>query len=134
MRGDACANRIDRDTLKLLSSQGIRLEFVPYKLSGVDPTPGVPFFTGHQCNELWRAQDEMGFEHSCYIAKDWKLDKLLQKLEDIYTDAVPLNEMPDYDFDGIVFKFNHIEHRQKLGDNGKYPAWAIAYKPDNRED
>ncbi len=33
-----------------------------------------------------------------------------------------------YDIDGIVIKSSEYKLRQSMGDNGKYPRWAMAYK------
>ena len=34
----------------------------------------------------------------------------------------------DFEVDGLVFKLNHLEQRERLGATAKSPRWAIAYK------
>ena len=45
------------------------------------------------------------------------------------------NEMPDLPFevDGIVFKVNDFDQRQRLGIRSKSPRWLIAYKFERYE-
>ena len=34
----------------------------------------------------------------------------------------------DYEIDGIVYKINNLELREKVGYTGHHPRWAIAFK------
>ncbi|MBA7605191.1 DNA ligase [subsurface metagenome] len=56
-----------------------------------------------------------------------RLDDIKQ-VEDYYQTWVEKREKLHYEADGIVVKVNQLELQQRLGDVGREPRWAIAYK------
>ena len=56
-----------------------------------------------------------------------RLDDIKQ-VEDYYQTWVEKREKLHYEADGIVVKMNRLELQQRLGDVGREPRWAIAYK------
>ncbi len=57
-----------------------------------------------------------------------QLLKSLDEVEAYYDKWVERREGLPYEADGIVVKINRIELQQRLGDIGREPRWAIAYK------
>lgn len=49
-------------------------------------------------------------------------------MSDIIDEVYKNREADDTPIDGMVLKVDSLDLRQKLGDNGKIPHWAVAYK------
>jgi DNA ligase (NAD+) len=52
----------------------------------------------------------------------------IKQVEDYYRAWMDKRENLQYEADGIVVKVNQLELQQRLGDVGREPRWAIAYK------
>jgi DNA ligase (NAD+) len=52
----------------------------------------------------------------------------IKKVEDYYQTWLEKRESLQYEADGIVVKVNQLELQNSLGDVGREPRWAIAYK------
>ena len=52
----------------------------------------------------------------------------LEGVEDYYRSWLEAKETLDYGADGVVVKINPFDHQRRLGDVGREPRWAIAYK------
>ncbi len=52
----------------------------------------------------------------------------IKQVEDYYQTWMEKRENLQYEADGIVVKVNQLELQQRLGDVGREPRWAIAYK------
>jgi len=52
----------------------------------------------------------------------------IEQVEDYYQSWVEKRESLQYQADGIVVKVNQLELHERLGDVGREPRWAIAYK------
>ncbi len=75
--------------------------------------------------EILEALKEWGFVvnlEKTRICKD--KDKLLEYHENLAGEREDLN----YEIDGVVFKVNDLNQRQKLGRRTRNPKWAVAYK------
>jgi DNA ligase (NAD+) len=57
-----------------------------------------------------------------------RLLKSIKEVEDYYQSWVEKREHLPYEADGIVVKVDLIELEERLGDVGREPRWAIAYK------
>jgi DNA ligase (NAD+) len=57
-----------------------------------------------------------------------RLLKSIEEVEAYYDTWVERRESLPYEADGIVVKVNRIELQQRLGDIGREPRWAVAYK------
>ena len=57
-----------------------------------------------------------------------QLLKSIEEVEAYYTKWVEKRESLPYEADGIVVKVNQIELQDRLGDIGREPRWAVAYK------
>jgi len=57
-----------------------------------------------------------------------RLLKSIKEVEDYHKDWVERREELPYEADGIVVKVDLIELQERLGDIGREPRWAIAYK------
>ena len=71
-----------------------------------------------------QALKELGFKVNAEIRRCQTLDEV----EDYYRVWVEKRESVDYGVDGIVVKINDFEMQRRLGDVGREPRWAIAYK------
>ena len=71
-----------------------------------------------------QALKELGFKVNAEIRRCQTLDEI----EDYYRVWVEKRESVDYGVDGIVAKINDFEMQRRLGDVGREPRWAIAYK------
>jgi len=52
----------------------------------------------------------------------------IEQVEDYYHTWVEKRESLPYEADGVVVKVNSLELQERLGDVGREPRWAIAYK------
>ncbi len=52
----------------------------------------------------------------------------IEEVEEYYTKWVERRESLPYEADGIVVKVNQIELQERLGEVGREPRWAVAYK------
>ena len=57
-----------------------------------------------------------------------RLCQTLEEVQDYYRSWHENRERLDYGADGVVVKINPFELQQRLGDVGREPRWAIAYK------
>jgi len=57
-----------------------------------------------------------------------QLLKSIEGVEEYYTKWVERRESLPYEADGIVVKVNQIALQERLGDIGREPRWAVAYK------
>ena len=57
-----------------------------------------------------------------------QLLKSIAEVEGYYTKWVERRESLPYEADGVVVKVNRIELQERLGDIGREPRWAVAYK------
>ena len=67
---------------------------------------------------------EMGFKVNPEIARC----KTLEEVEEYYNRWVEKKETLQYGVDGVVVKVNLFSYQRHLGDVGREPRWAIAYK------
>jgi DNA ligase (NAD+) len=54
--------------------------------------------------------------------------KSIEEVEDYYDKWVERRESLPYEADGIVVKVNQLDLQERLGDIGREPRWAVAYK------
>jgi len=54
--------------------------------------------------------------------------KSIEEVEDYYQTWEEKRESLQYEADGIVIKINQLDFHERLGDVGREPRWAIAYK------
>ena len=52
----------------------------------------------------------------------------IQEVEDSFRSWTERKEDLDYGVDGVVVKINDFELQRRLGQVGRDPRWAIAYK------
>jgi len=66
---------------------------------------------------------------SCFVT-----DSIDEAIEEVRRLGEHRLELP-FDMDGAVIKVNDFSHRDSLGDTGKYPRWAVAFKypPEEKE-
>ena len=62
------------------------------------------------------------------INPNTQLLKSIAEVEEYYTKWVERRESLPYEADGIVVKINQIGLQERLGDIGREPRWAVAYK------
>ncbi|MCZ6788517.1 MAG: NAD-dependent DNA ligase LigA, partial [Chloroflexi bacterium] len=74
-------------------------------------------------NTLQRLK-EMGFKVNPEIARC----RTLEEVEEYYNRWVESKETLQYGVDGVVVKVNLFSYQRHLGDVGREPRWAIAYK------
>ena len=74
--------------------------------------------------DILQALKELGFR----INPSNRLCNTLEEVEDYYRSWLESRESLDYGADGVVVKINPLELQQRLGDVGREPRWAIAYK------
>ena len=67
---------------------------------------------------------EMGFKVNPEIARC----RTLEEVEEYYNRWVESKETLQYGVDGVVVKVNLFSYQRHLGDVGREPRWAIAYK------
>ena len=67
---------------------------------------------------------EMGFKVNPEIARC----RTLEEVEEYYNRWVEKKETLQYGVDGVVVKVNLFSYQRHLGDVGREPRWAIAYK------
>ena len=67
---------------------------------------------------------EMGFKVNQEIARC----RTLEEVEEYYNRWVESKETLQYGVDGVVVKVNLFSYQRHLGDVGREPRWAIAYK------
>ena len=72
---------------------------------------------------------------NAYIEKGWRLySQNLQKEMIEYTTEWSLKRSSyEYEIDGIVFKLDELNHRDRLGETAHHPRWAIAWKFPSQE-
>lgn len=54
--------------------------------------------------------------------------KDIQQLKEYHQDLENEREKLNYEIDGVVFKVDNLEQREKLGRRTRNPKWAVAYK------
>lgn len=86
------------------------------------------------------AEDSTGSLASQYAAHEFlqglglpilQQHALCRSLEEIWSFAGKVQELRsklEYDIDGIVIKVDDLKEQRKLGNTGKSPRWAVAYK------
>lgn len=83
---------------------------------------------GCECTNHWQelmAFNEWGLKVNLAQSRECKnIDEILS----YYRDMEKKRESLPYEIDGVVFKVNNLEDRQKLGVRQRDPRWAIAYK------
>jgi len=57
-----------------------------------------------------------------------RLLKNIEQVEEYYNSWVEKRESLQYEADGVVVKVNQVDLQDRLGDIGREPRWAIAYK------
>lgn len=57
-----------------------------------------------------------------------RLLESIEQVEEYYRTWLEKRENLDYEADGVVVKINQLELQKQLGDVGREPRWAIAYK------
>ena len=67
---------------------------------------------------------ELGFRTS----SDSRLCKSLEEVEEFYRSWTDKRERLDYGTDGVVVKVDDLDVQKRLGDVGREPRWAVAYK------
>ncbi|MBM4405920.1 MAG: NAD-dependent DNA ligase LigA [Chloroflexi bacterium] len=67
---------------------------------------------------------ELGFRTS----GDSRLCKRLDEVQEFYNEWSTRRERLDYGTDGVVVKVNSLDLQKRLGDVGREPRWAVAYK------
>lgn len=65
-----------------------------------------------------------GFEVTSYLSKIDHLDDC----REYYLKMQNLREQMPFEIDGLVFKVNNLDERERLGFTARAPRWAIAYK------
>ena len=74
--------------------------------------------------EIHRYLHSLGFPVLQLIQKCHTLDEIGEFSEKVLTKRRKL----EYDIDGIVIKLDDLNEQKRLGNTGKNPRWAIAYK------
>jgi DNA ligase (NAD+) len=74
--------------------------------------------------ETMRYLKDLGFK----INPNNQLLKSIDEVEAYYDKWVERRESLPYEADGIVVKINQLDLQERLGDIGREPRWAIAYK------
>lgn len=57
-----------------------------------------------------------------------RMARSVDEIEEIFEHYMQIRYQLPYDIDGIVFKVNRRDWQNRLGDIGRAPRWAIAYK------
>lgn len=96
-----------------------RLEIYIYALGYVE---GYGMANEHW--EMLRLLGELGFR----INPHNKLCRTLEEVESWYKYWLELRHELSFQVDGMVVKVNLLEHQAELGNSGREPRWAIAYK------
>ena len=82
---------------------------------------------GEMPNSHWKTMakfKELGFR----ISADSRLLKSLDQVEEFYNTWTERRGKLDYGTDGVVVKVNDLDLQKRLGDVGREPRWAVAYK------
>ena len=74
--------------------------------------------------EALRVLKEIGFRTNPHN----RLCKNIDEVEDYFRSWLESRESLDYGADGVVVKINPFEMHQRLGEVGREPRWAVAYK------
>lgn len=87
----------------------------------------VPFIEGQRFksqSEMMEFLKEQGFPVNPYFYTTESFEDAIDKVAEMVTIRPTLN----YDIDGMVFKVEQTEYRDRLGFTSKYPKWAVAWK------
>jgi len=99
------------------------LEVYVYALGWAEGHPGPPPATHWECLELLKS---LGFRVN--RVENLALATALEQVEDYYKVWLDRRESLPYQADGIVVKVDRLEQQALLGDVGREPRWATAYK------
>ena len=93
------------------------LTFIAYGIGTSDPMNTKTDYSSMNAIRAW------GFE-AHFLAAGFEIDQIIES----YNFMLDARERSAYDIDGVVFKVNDFELREKLGSTNRAPRWAIAWK------
>lgn len=114
----------ERERAKYLNCKMFNLENADKIVPGMLPAEMLPegqSITMHI--QALSILDRLGFD----VVSSWCL-LVADNLHGILAEVAAKREESDIPIDGMVIKANMLAYRQQVGDNGKIPHWAIAYK------
>lgn len=107
--------------LKLLDPQESAKRQLSVVFYGISDTKGLPVKTQ---SEVHRYLEKLGLPTLPYKRRCETIDEIFAFADEV---AQARPNLP-FDIDGIVIKLDDIATQQALGNTGKAPRWAVAYK------
>lgn len=98
-----------------------RAKYLSCSVYNIDQSGGPDDFRTHESDMNYLA--EVGFQ-----TVFWVIVKDLSMVEELFKDVYEERENLDIPIDGMVVKFDNLQLRKYVGDNGVVPRWAVAYK------
>jgi DNA ligase (NAD+) len=108
-------------SLKLLDSKITAKRDLAIVFYSLPESSEAPIKNQHLVHEYIRS---LGLPTLDYLKKCGSIDEIWEFAETV---RKVRPELP-YHIDGIVIKLNDLKEQQKIGNTGKHPRWAVAYK------
>ena len=112
--------------LKLLDPRICAQRMVRFFAHGTGYTEGVDYATHI---DFIRSLQTMGIPTSPQLACFPDLKRAMQYAQQLIDELHAL----DFEVDGLVFKVNRLDQRERLGSTSKFPRWLAAYKWEKYE-
>ena len=116
-------------SLRILDSKDAQARGLEYFAYNIGYISNEFEHTPKKQSEILLFLKNLGFE----ISENFFVSNNLDEIHKFYNDELLKRDALCYEIDGLVIKTNDLNLQEKLGETGKYPRWAIAFKfPSNQ--